>query len=338
MFALMLLLGLCCAEPNQTATKPAIAPADFRKWFDAASEGRLSIPAEVRRNASRYRYVFVDGLYIGLPQGCFVQNAKELRAKGVLRQAIHFINPSSHETVEGNADSVRSEILAIAARGPEKLVVIAHSRGACDALAFALENPDFVADHIRALFLIQGPFGGTGLADYVAGEGSAMDRRMPPVPRMAGQIMGRLQVSSLSQGKHGAIASLTRRASDNFWEEELEAHRDAIPVIAPLTFYVTSRTRASRHPLFQRVTARYLGTYYGPNDGLIALEDQAISGLGTVLAVLDAGHMDLTHRFPSARPKQRLRRALVDAIIMAVGRSAERGEDTRRPKATQGMN
>jgi len=41
--------------------------------------------------------------------------------------------------------------------------------------------------------------------------------------------------------------------------------------------------------------------------------------LGTVLAVLDVGHTDLTRRFPAARPKHRLRNALVDAIIMAVG-------------------
>jgi len=82
---------------------------------------------------------------------------------------------------------------------------------------------------------------------------------------------------------------------------------------------VTSRTSPSHHPLFQRVTGWYLGTYYGPNDGLVALEDQSLPGLGTVLAVLDVGHTDLTRRFPAARPKHRLRNALVDAIIMAVG-------------------
>ena len=67
------------------------------------------------------------------------------------------------------------------------------------------------------------------------------------------------------------------------------------------------------------MTGWYLGTYYGPNDGLVALEDQSLPGLGTVLAVLDVGHTDLTRRFPAARPKHRLRNALVDAILMAVG-------------------
>ena len=91
-----------------------------------------------------------------------MQNAKELRAQGVPRRAIHFIYPSSHKTVQENAEAVRAQFQEIARLGPEKLVVIGHSRGACDTLAFALENPAFVADHIQALFLVQGPFGGTG--------------------------------------------------------------------------------------------------------------------------------------------------------------------------------
>ena len=90
---------------------------------------------------------------------------------------------------------------------------------------------------------------------------------------------------------------------------------------------MTSRT-SRRGIRFRCETAWYLGTYYGPNDGLVALEDQSLPGLGTVLAVLDVGHTDLTRRFPAARPKHRLRRALVDAIIMAVGRHAR---EEKRP-------
>ena len=64
---------------------------------------------------------------------------------------------------------------------------------------------------------------------------------------------------------------------------------------------------------------------------MVALDDQTVPGLGTVVAVLDAGHTDLTNRFPWARPKPRLRRALIDAIVMAVGTDIDRllhdGED-----------
>ena len=88
-------------------------------------------------------------------------------------------------------------------------MVIAHSRGACDTLAFALRNPRFVADRIQALFLVQGPFGGTGVADYVAGEGPPMDGRMPLGYRVLGRAIGRLESQVLGQSKHQVITSLS---------------------------------------------------------------------------------------------------------------------------------
>ena len=311
-------LALCFVPPVPAATASSVTPKQFRAWFDAASQGRLEIPDEVVRNARSYRYVFIGGLFHEQMPGYFQQNVKELRARGVPRTAIHLVKPDSQQTVDGNARSVRTELLAIAAQGSERLVLIGHSRGACDALAFALQNPKFVKEHIRALFLVQGPFGGTPVADYVNGEGTPMDRRMPTGYRVMGQTIGRLESGLLGDDKHEAIASLNRKDSDNFWSDMLRTHHAAIPVVAPKTFYVTSRTGPSHHPLFQRVTGWYLGTYYGPNDGMVALEDQSLRGVGTVLAVLDVGHTDLTRRFPAARPKHRLRNALVDAIIMAV--------------------
>jgi len=316
-FLTFLLVSL--SPPDHAATTPVISPVAFRAWFDAALGGRLSIPAEVSRTARGYRYVFVAGFLNERMSGYFAQNAKELRAKGVPRRAIHFIYPSSHKTVAGNAEAVRSQFLEIARQGPEKLVVIGHSRGACDALAFALGNPEFVADHIQALFLVQGPFGGTGVADYVVGEGPPIDTQMPWRHRVVAHLLGRLEVFLLDRGKHGGLQALTQRSSDEFWERALEEHQAAIPVVSPRTFYVTAQTGPSRLRLFQQAIAWYL-SYLGPNDGMVALDDQTVPGLGTVVAVLDAGHTDLTNRFPSARSKPRLRRALIDAIVMAVGK------------------
>jgi hypothetical protein len=333
MFGLLTLAGALALAPEPPAVHSRISPENFQAWFDRAARHKLSIPDEVRRNAAKYQYVFINGLDIGFMPGCFVQNAKELRALGVPAEAIHIVEPSSRETVAESTRSVRTRIKAIAAKRPEKLVLIGHSRGACAALAFALESPRFVARHVEALFLVQGPFGGTALADYVVGEGAAIDRRMPPVARIAGQAIGRLESRAIKQDKHAVVASMTRRSSNDFWEDLLERSAEAIPVVAPRTFYVTSRTGPARHPLFQRVTASYLGTYYGPNDGVIALEDQSLPGLGTVLAVLDVGHTDLTYRFPSARPNQRLRRALIDAIIMAVRTVEEADSPARNTKA-----
>jgi pimeloyl-ACP methyl ester carboxylesterase len=320
-FGFLTLLTVLLAPTSRCETTPPVSPAEFRAWYDEAREARMSIPVEVRQAARRFRYVFVGGFHNERLPGYFAQNAKELRAQGVPRRAVHFIYPSSDETVAGNAESVRDQFLEIARAGPEKLVVIAHSRGACDALAFALHNREFVSERIEAMFLIQGPFGGTGVADYLAGEGPPIDSRMPVQHRIIAHVLANLEAFLIDRGKHGGLPSLTRRASQDFWERALEEHAAAIPVVGPKTFYVTSQTKPSRLRLFQRAAGLYLGLNFGPNDGIVTLEDQTVAGLGTVLAVLDAGHTDLTNHFPSARASRRLRRALVDAIIMAVGRS-----------------
>ena len=278
MFGFLTVVALQIATYDAGKTDPVISAADFAAYFDAAREGRLSIPDEALEEARRYRYVFVGGFHNERLPGYFTQNAKELRAKGVPKQAIHFIYPSSHETVTGNARTVREQFEDIACQGPEKLVVIAHSRGSCDALAFALQNPEFVAEHIHALFLIQGPFGGTGLADYVVGEGPPIDKRMPLGHRVVAHALAKAEGYLLDHGKHGGLPALTRQASEEFWQDMLEESSAAIPIVGPKTFYITSQIPPSGHRFFQRPIASYLEINFGENDGVVALEDQCSAG------------------------------------------------------------
>jgi hypothetical protein len=323
MLGFLTIVALQLSMTGPAGTDPVIVPAEFRDDFDAARKGKLAIPDDAIEEARRYQYVFVGGFHNERLPGYFAQNAKELRAIGVPKQAIHYIYPSSHKTVDGNAKVVRRQFEDIADLGPEKLVVIAHSRGACDALAFALQNPEFVVEHVHSLFLIQGPFGGTGLADYVVGEGPPIDRKMPLGNRVIARTLAKGEGFLLNHGKHGGLPALARQASDEFWEDLLEECSAAIPIVRPKTFYITSQVPPSGHRLFQRAIASYLETNFGDNDGIVALTDQCLPELGTVLAVLDAGHTDLTNRFPSGKAAQRMRKAVVDAIVMAVGRSDE---------------
>jgi pimeloyl-ACP methyl ester carboxylesterase len=319
MLSFLTVIALQITAAGAGKDDPKISDVDFRAYFEAARTGRLTIPDEAIEEARRYRYVFVGGFHNERLPGYFAQNARELRARGVPKEAVHFIFPSSHDSVAGNARAVRERFEEIACEGTEKLIVIAHSRGSCDTLAFALENPEFVAEHVHALFLIQGPFGGTALADYVVGEGPPMDRRMPLPQRVVGQTLAKAEGFLLDHGKHGGLPSLARRASKEFWQDMLEENSAAIPIVSPKTFYITSEIPASGHRFLQRPIASYLETHFGENDGVVALEDQSLAGIGNVLAVLDAGHTDLTNRFPSGRAAQRLRKAVVDAIIMSIG-------------------
>jgi pimeloyl-ACP methyl ester carboxylesterase len=321
MLGFLTILALQLATTGPAGPDPVIVPAEFRDYFDAARKGKLEIPDDAIEEARSYRYVFVGGFHNERLPGYFTQNAKELRAIGVPKQAIHYIYPSSHRTVAENAKTVRRQFEDIADLGPEKLVVIAHSRGSCDTLLFALENPDFVQENVHSMFLIQGPFGGSGLADYVLGEGPPIDRKMPLGNRVIAHTLAKAEGFLLDHGKHGGLPALAHRASDEFWKDLLEESSAAIPIVGPKTYYITSQIPASGHRLLQRAIASYLETNFGENDGIVALCDQSLPELGTVLAVLDAGHTDLTNRFPSGKAAQRMRKAVVDAIVMAVGES-----------------
>jgi pimeloyl-ACP methyl ester carboxylesterase len=316
------LLGIICWLGLSTDV-PAFSPADFQKWFATACQGQLRLPREVARTATTFRYVFVRGFGSEYLSGYFIQNARELRTQGVPRQAIHFIEPRSSRTLEENLATVREEIRRIAALGPERLVVIAHSRGACDALAFALQNPHFVHDRIQALFLIQGPFGGTGLADYLVGQGEPIDGRMPLVHRWVAHQAGKVARKSMSRrGWEDAIAGLTRETSKDYWRRSLKEQAEAIPMIAPRVFFIEAQSPPSQRWLLHKVTGSYLQTYYGVNDGMVTLDDQRLPDVGTSLGPVDAEHNDLTCRFPTTTAGKRYRKALIQSILMAVGKLA----------------
>ncbi len=236
--------------------------------------------------------------------GYFAANIAELRTLGIPRDQIHVISPSSRRTNEANAAEVRARFLEIAREGPERLVVIAHSRGASDALAFALENPKFVKDHIRALFLVQGAFGGSGLAGYVTGSGEPMDRRMKLRHRIVAGLVGRLARVFAGAEKREIMEGMSPEASSAFWAKALDKDVATLAEVGSKVFYVRSSLPPARQRAIRRAMAWYLLAYHGPNDGVVALEDQSLPGFGTVIANLEAGACgpDLQRPFePEAR-------------------------------------
>lgn len=301
---------------------PAVAPGEFRAWFDAAREGTLQVPEEVARTARRFRYVFVAGFAHEQIPGYFAQNVKDLRTLGVPKGAIHAVFPSSEETVEESAEAFRRRVFTIASEGPEPLVIVAHSRGACDALAFALTEPGFVRDHVAALFLVQGAFGGTALADYVVGEGHPIDEKVPEQFRTFTRVIGEIERELVRRGPHAGLPGLTRVEARTYWARMLRQHAAAIPAIGPRTFFVRTAIDPARLGRFRRAIGHYLSAYGGPNDGIVALDDQHLPGVGTSLGVLDCGHGELTCAVDSGPEARKLRRALTPCLVMAVGRAA----------------
>lgn len=306
--------------------RPAVTAEQFQGWFEAAERGRLRVPEEAARRARGFRYVFVGGFAGELMPGYFDQNVRELVALGVPPGSVHAVFPSSHRATAANVGALRAEFRRLADLGPEPLVIVGHSRGASEALAAALADPAFVAARVAGLFLVQGAFGGTGLADSVLGLGEPIDRRMPAPARGIARVMGRFERSVLARGYHGGLPGLSRDAARDFWAEALRTHPGAAAVVGPKVFYVRSRVHPSRLKLrpFRKATGWYLETYYGPNDGVVAVEDQSLPGLGTCLGTFDLGHADLTNKFPAGRRSRKYRRALVGGVVMALASRADR--------------
>jgi pimeloyl-ACP methyl ester carboxylesterase len=297
----------------------SIEPETFRSWFEAAYYGELELPKAVVRRARTYRYVFVAGFHNEKLGDYFARNVAALKAHGIPTDAIHEIDPSSHRRFEENVAAIWEAFRSIAAEGPEPLVVIAHSRGACDALAFALRHPQFVRDRVAYLFLIQGPFGGSAAADYVLGQGEPIDGRIPPRPRALGRMMGRIERNALRRGRHEGLMDLTHDAAEAFWNDELETHVRAVPIVGPRTYYLESQASAQRSRPLLRPIARYVETYYGPGDGIVSLDDQSLPDLGTRLGVIAAAHHELVGGPASSPAGRKARRALMECLIMAVG-------------------
>ena len=83
---------------------------------------------------------------------------------------------------------------------------------------------------------MQGPFGGTGVADYLTGEGPPIDRSMPLQERLIAQGVGRLEEYRLSRGQHRGLPALTTQASKEYWEMALENTRTPFRSSAPRHF------------------------------------------------------------------------------------------------------
>ncbi len=201
--------------------------------------------------------------------------------------------------------------------------MIAHSRGACDALAFALDHPGFVRDRVEALFLIQGPFGGSALADYLGGDGAELDPRMPARLRVLARVIAGVERRFVRKGRHGGMVGLTRSESRAFWSKRLADRAGAVPIVGPRTFFLASACPPDGHGLFRRITGLYLSFCVGPNDGLVAVEDQSLPGFGTNLGVLECGHGDLTGRSRLRSSARHLPRALTESLLMILGPADE---------------
>ena len=306
------LLGVAPIEaPSQARPSPPDSAA-FRAWFERQSQHPTALPVATVQAARAYRYVFIAGfLNEGFQSGYFSQNRQALLDAGVKAGAIEVLFPKSGNTVAQNVEVLSRSLPALAAKGPQKLVLIGHSKGAVEALAFAVGAPDFLRDHVQRIFLVQGAFGGSGIADYITGTGHPLDDRMAPVPRVLFALAagwGELLDSRID----GGFQSLSRVRAAELWKR-LPRLPDEL---TERVFFIRSQRDPDKVCPLLWLTAKYLATYYGPNDGLLVISDQWVPGAGQLLGDLDADHSGLTVAGPVSDWPARVRRAFMHALLM----------------------
>jgi hypothetical protein len=299
---------------------PAIIPQNFyghyHRHFRALEDLRETMPAHLKAKKDSYRFVMVSGFLNERREDHFEDNIEELRAMWVPKEQIEFVLPSSKNSVLTNSQRLfPPSVQRLAAKGPQKLVFLAHSKGAAETLAWAIQNPEFIKEKVAAIFLLQGALGGSPIADYVRGTARPISDEMPTELRWMLQLAGRGEWL-LTAENLPALVSLTPNGMATMWEGLRRQFAPAISEISPLVFYIRAVQKPEQMTELLRPLGWYLLTaYHDSSDGLVLGGDQSLPWIGTAMPFLQGDHMDFSQTYPLSRSGTYHRQALMRAIM-----------------------
>ncbi len=281
-----------------------------KKFKEFQQEEKSSLKEDIKSRAAQYHYVFIPGfLNEGMPS-YFGDNITALQSVGIKNDSITVLSSSSLTAPLENVHSLQQQIKQLP--DSKKLVMIGHSKGAVEALLFAMDNPSFVQKRVQAFFLVQGAFLGSPIADYLAGKGRAVDGRIPFLSRVffygANFFLSRLIVTN------GLLALTSHNISEFWYSKNLDLNH--INTLDKKVFYIKSRQNYRYMSTFIDSAGRYLETYYGDSDGLVVLEGQSLSLVGRTIATIDgADHTDLMLSYPISNREKKYRFAFMNTLL-----------------------
>jgi predicted alpha/beta hydrolase family esterase len=262
------------------------------KAFGAQGATAKGITAKgITAQGTTDRYVLVSGFMNETMKGYFTDNILALNKLGVKDDHILKPNVPSKMDVEVNSEALNKQVMDFP--GSEPLVIIAHSKGAVEVLIWAIQNSEFVRDHVRGMFLVQGAFGGSKIADFIEHKGYSIDKAMPLKYRLQLDVM-RAEGWNEDRVAHDGLVSMTSEASAKLWPALVAQYPKAIANINKKVFYILGTEDVSKLPLLIRPMGSYLTTYYGKsggNDGILLAKDQFVPGIGKILFSAEVGHM-----------------------------------------------
>jgi pimeloyl-ACP methyl ester carboxylesterase len=306
---------LIFALASPVGAKAPLTSKDFSQWFES-TETNLFSDAELS-SLRNFHYVFVKGFLNESVPGYFSDSIEYLKRHKIEDASITLIGGSSKNTTEVGAADLLATLKQLAVKTTRPLVVIAHSKGAAEALAVALAHPQFASAKLKALFLIQGAIGGSYVADYVHREGITPDQSMGLLHYYKFLTL-RSTASVLNPLVGPGLLALTTAKSKSLFHGLLQAHSEATKLVGEQIFYITTHQNTDSTTPALQCTAAYLNRYYGPSDGLVLEKDASLPEVGSVLLSTEGDHSDLCVSSPLSTKPKALRNALTYAILKAV--------------------
>ncbi len=304
-----LLFCLCVGVLSSSILgETCITSQDFETTYQKHLIKPVQMKLTVMDPAYHYLYVFVPGFLHRWVPTYFLPNRAHLIRMGIPKDSIKIIRPSHGQSKEKNIEWLFSKFQTLQKIYPHKqMVIMGHSKGASEALALSLQNSVFFKKHVAYLFLIQGVFGGSGVADYVLGQGKPISNQLNFLSGTAMWFMGKA-ASLVSPMIHPGLESLRRENAQSFWKDIKQKHGHIIEDIQSRVYHFKAHREPSEMSIFLQHTGHYLKNNYGDSDGLVTIGDQD-PGFGTHLYTFEVCHGGLILHQPITNVPKRTRMA-----------------------------
>jgi hypothetical protein len=231
---------------------------------------------------------------------------------GIPKEQITVLFPPSKNSIDTNADFLNSKIEDIKTNKP--LVILSHSKGAGEAFAFAWKYPKYFKEKVKALFLIQGAFGGSAIADHLHSGALKVDSRMPLLNRLSLRTQFLVESLILQEFMNG-LKDLTTNEALKKQEEYKRTMTKSREEISDRILYVTSSMKNKDQSLYICNSGLYLDIYCGDNDGLVTVQNQTLNFIGKTIGHLTADHVDFAIPWPISSRGFSFRSAFVHSIL-----------------------
>jgi pimeloyl-ACP methyl ester carboxylesterase len=255
----------------------ADALAELNCRFDLELDTKdLAIAEEIKKEVGRHHYILVAGFLNEAMPKYFFDTLESLK-KEMGASKVTVIRPSSLHDIERNSADLASRLAYLHHGDPEtRFVVIGHSMGAVESFMMAASAPIF-DKAVESMVLIQGPFGGSPVADAVTGPAGILLPRKTREKYLAGFQALRTDVSEERMSKVMAIVP----------ERRLGAIQDKVHL-------VTSYTQNPLKVAASVGITNFFMNFAGKNDGLVMLKHQVVDDMDLDMTTMkDIDHADL---------------------------------------------